>query len=543
MVLAVAVLAVGIPALQDYNVTWDEALGDFFYGERYLSYFTSFDADYLDFEASPYPADRTPDLSVSPFRDRPWEYYPLTSTLAAATSTVLSRWIGVLDVFDGFHAVSLLLIAGLLVPLLYDWTRRNFDTVAATAACLLLLTSPRLVAHALANIKDTPEMVFFAASLLLFARGWQDGSRTRIVAAGLIWGMALGTKANALFLPPVALLVVLSARTDEGLGRRLRAQWTTLALSLAGGLMIFIASWPYLWSHPIERLTLHLEYIGLRLFATRPESIASPIGSILLTTPVGFLALLAVGLAIGVPTAIRRREVRWILPLCWIGVVVGRLYLPNAVNFDGVRHFLEVFPAFAIVAGAGASWLVRTAGDRWQRNGRLVAIGLVAAAVTLGAAQTARTHPFQLAYWNTLAGGLDGARSSGQAQAGDYWGTSYRDGIAWLDRHAPQRSVLAVPLMQHTVELVGPSRLRGDIDLLDIARPEIPELRPATPALLDRLAAERPVYVMFTIRNDWTNELIDYCREALVPAAQWSLDGEPVLLIYRWPGPPSAQVR
>ena len=107
--MVLGLLAFGIPALDQYNVTWDEALGDLFFGERYLSFFSSLDPVYLDFRADPYPEDRRPDLRLSPFRDRPWEHYPVGATLGAASSTVLSRWLGWLDPYDGYHAVNLLL--------------------------------------------------------------------------------------------------------------------------------------------------------------------------------------------------------------------------------------------------------------------------------------------------------------------------------------------------------------------------------------------------------------------------------------------------
>ena len=80
--LLVALLwLVGFPALDQYNVTWDEALGDLFFGERYLSYFATLDSRYLDFDQNPYGPDHSPDLSGSPFRNRPWEYYPLSNML------------------------------------------------------------------------------------------------------------------------------------------------------------------------------------------------------------------------------------------------------------------------------------------------------------------------------------------------------------------------------------------------------------------------------------------------------------------------------
>ena len=48
-VLAAMALIAGVASLHQYNVTWDEALGDLFFGQRYFSFFTSFDRRYLDF--------------------------------------------------------------------------------------------------------------------------------------------------------------------------------------------------------------------------------------------------------------------------------------------------------------------------------------------------------------------------------------------------------------------------------------------------------------------------------------------------------------
>jgi hypothetical protein len=541
--LAALVLVLGFPALAHYGVTWDEALGDFFFGERYLSYFLSFDERYLDFGSDPYRPDRIPDLSVSPFRDRPWEYYPVANVLAAATSRVLAGRLGWLEAFDGFHAVNLFLAAALAAAL-YAFARRRFDATAGAVAVVLLFTSPHLVAHLLSNVKDVPEMVFFALALLAFAAAYERGSATGLVGAGAIWGLALGTKANALFLPPIVLATVLVAAAPPRWRGRRAALHGALAASGVAGLAVAFATWPYLWDAPLQRAREHLEYIGLRLFSTRPESVISPLRAIVLTTPLPLLALSVAGIALALRAA-HGRELRYVLPLTWVGVVLVRLHLPGAVNFDGVRHFLELFPALALLAGVAASRLsaaVRGGSAAGAVEGaggaalprRLVAAALIALLLAPGVAAVARLHPFELAYWNALAGGLDGARARGLAQAGDYWATSYRTGLAWLAAHAPQGTALAVPLAQHTVRLVAPLRLRADIGLLDLSRPEVPELRPGTFDILARLAGERPVYVMFALRDDWTNELIDDCRARLRPLVRWTVDGEDVLVIYRW---------
>jgi hypothetical protein len=550
--LAALVLVLGFPALSRYGVTWDEALGDFFFGERYLDYFLSFDQRYLDFAADPYPPEHRPDLSGSPFRNRPWEYYPVANVLAAATSRLLASRLGWLDPFDGFHAVNLFLGAALIASL-YVYVRRRFDAIAALTAAVLLFTSPRIVADLLSNLKDTPEMAFFALTLLAFAAAFERGSAPGVIASGLLWGLALGTKANALFLPAIVLItVVVSARPAPWRGRT-TALWASLAAFVIVGLATAFAWWPYLWGAPVERAREHLQYVGLRIFSTRPESVISPLQAIVYTTPLPFLGLSAAGAAIAArELASRARQPRFALPLAWTAVVLTRLHLPGAVNFDGVRHFLELFPALAILGGISASrlarWVLGEAADgepvadgaaipppaRSSAVRRGAAAALLALLLLPSVAAVARVHPFELAYWNAIAGGLDGARAKRLAQAGDYWVTSYRTGLEWVNANAERDAALAVPLAQHTVEIAAPVRLRPDVVLLDLVRPTSVEPRPEWRGMLAHLAQEMPVYVMFALRDDWTNELMRDCLTRLRPIQQWTVDGEPVLVIYRW---------
>ncbi len=405
--LAALVLVLGFPALSQYGVTWDEALGDFFFGERYLDFFLSFDQRYLDFAADPYPPGHRPDLSGSPFRNRPWEYYPVANVLAAATSRVLSGELGWLDPFDGFHAVNLFLGAALIASL-YVYVRRRFDSIAALVAAVLLFTSPRIVADLCSNLKDTPEMVFFALTLLAFAAAFDRGSALGVAASGVLWGLALGTKANALFLPAIVLVTVLIATRPPAWRGRSAALWTALASFVAVGLATAFVLWPYLWGAPFARVREHLQYVGLRIFSTRPESVISPLAAIVYTTPLPFLGLSIAGIAIAArEVASRRREARYVLPLAWIAVVLVRLHLPGAVNFDGVRHFLELFPPLAILGGVAASRLaawVRGAPAAATVTRRAASAVLVALLLAPSLAAIARVHPFELAYWNALAG-------------------------------------------------------------------------------------------------------------------------------------------
>lgn len=538
--LILGLLAFALPALDRYNVTWDEALGDLFFGQRYLSYFSSFDPVYLDFRADPYPEDRRPDLRLSAFRDRPWEHYPVGATLGAATSTVLSRWLGWLDPYDGYHAVNLLL-AALLIWVFFRFLAERFGLLAATAALGLLLSSPRVFVHLMANIKDFPLLVFYTLTVVAFFRAWEAGSTRGLLAAGALWGLALGTKANALFLPLVPLaMAVLGGLPDAWRGRRRRLLLTCLG---AGGLglVVMIAVWPYLWADPLGRLAENLRFVVLRKGTTRPESFAPVIQAILLTTPPAYLALFAAGLIPAVKLVRHRcREHRAaLLLLIWIAAVLARYLVPQAVNYDGVRHFLELFPAMAAIAGLGVAWLARRLVAMVRRaspsiSARSLRAAFLALMLTPGLWALLHSHPFQIAYWNIFAGGYAGARAANLPQACDYWGTSYRLGLRWLDENAPQGALVAVPVIEHAVRLVAPERLRDDLILLPITIPYSPEI-PADRLERTRQAARsRPLYVMFVERRDWMNELMRDCLERLEPEVEWQLEGEPVLAIYRY---------
>lgn len=540
LILVVVLWAVSFPQLDQYNVTWDEALGDLFFGQRYLSFFTSFDPDYLEFTADPYPADHRPDLGLSPFRSRPWEYYPVANTLAAATSWLFSSSLGWLDPFDGFHAVNLIL-ASIFLVVWAPFVARRSDLATAIAACILLFSHPRLFAHLLANIKDIPLMFVYTLTLVVFHRAWERGSVPGLFGAGVMWGLTLGCKANALFLPGIPLLLLLFAPVPEPWrGRRWRlAAWSCAAATT--GVVVMVAVWPYLWADPIGRILEHLRYIGFRGDITRPESLAPVAEAILLTTPLPLLIGTLFGVVVAVMRARRGDRFAWLL-LVWPPVVLGRYILPQAVNFDGVRHFLELFPAMTVLAALGWTTVIGKVFERLPnlRADRLRPL-LLALILTPSLAATVGSHPFQLAWWNPLIGGYAGARATDQPQAGDYWGTSYRLGLDWLNEHAPRDSLLAVPVIEHAVRLVASERLRRDIQLLPLVTPYSPVIAADRLDLTRRAAADRPLFVMFVDRRDWWNELMaeSLTRGELVQV--WELEDTPVLYVFRYHPPPGTE--
>ncbi len=500
VVLALVLVAAAAPHLRDYGATWDEALSDEFFGQRYAAFFTSFDAKYLDFAHGP---AMQPDFSMSPFRNFPQQYYPLANMLAYGTSRMLARW---LDPVDGFHAFNILLAAAFVI-VFFDWIRRRFSMVAAVTTIALLFTTPRIWYDLMVNVKDFPELVFFTLAAIAFYEAIERNAMRWYAVAGVLLGCALAAKPNALFLPFVPVAYLLATRKNET-ATRMRL----LAACLLGVAVMF-ALWPWLWSDPIGRLRENLDYLAGRAYATAPAATTSPLLMVLLTTQPLFLALVPFGLV----EAVRRKQ--WFL-LCWIGVIALRLVLPGSINFDGVRHFLELFPPIALVAALAL-----------ERLRPRVALAIALIAVVPGVAGIVRMHPFEDAYWNMFAGGLRGAASRHIPQWGEYWGTSYRQGIDWLNHNAPPHSAIAVPIAGQTVELVAPFRLRHDLELVRYE----PDLPPHDHERLQHLVARskrQPLFIMFITREEMANEVTRFAESQLQPVAEWSRDGVALMRIY-----------
>jgi len=72
-------------------------------------------------------------------------------------------------------------------------------------------------------------------------------------------------------------------------------------LPLFSGFLIFVALWPWLWSHPIERLIEYVNYYFASYFSTNvlfrgnieSPSLALPLRMIFITTPIVLFILVA----------------------------------------------------------------------------------------------------------------------------------------------------------------------------------------------------------------------------------------------------------
>jgi hypothetical protein len=526
-VVAVALVAGGVATLPRYGVTCDEAYGYLFFGERYLHYFLTHDRAYLDFQNADLPIHRRePNLFASIGRAHPQQFPPLADTLSGGTMELLGHRLGWMDPIDGFHVATILLV-GLLLAVLFEFAAPRIGPATALAGIALLASHPRFWADMHNNPKDVPELVFFGLTVMAAARWYARPRVGSALLTGVLGGAALAVKANAVFVPFVVILGLWpwqsGARGWRPVAQHLRRLWWHYALMLSTSILVFFAVWPWLHQNTLARFGKHVRAFASQMGrAPHPGWNPDPVLQVVATMPEPMLLLLAVGTAAALARVARGEGPPGTLRLllAWMVVPILRNSVPGAWNFDGIRHFYEFLPAAALVAAVGAATLVRLVSEKRRP---LVAFALAAlTALDIGEA-IVRYHPHETAYFNGLVGGLEGAARR-FPEATDYWGSSYRQGLSWLNRNAEPESALYVPVHPHIVELVSGHWLRHGLRLI-----ERPDYEPA-------LASGRPVYVMFVTRPEFYDEVAEECVRNRRPAYEIVVDGHPILQVYRLAG-------
>ena len=346
---------------------------------------------------------------------------------------------------------------GLTIALVGFFARRWYGDVAAVAAALAVAVNARLFGHAhQASIETVLNLVFTACVLLSADRlsrpalprdeaaASDDAStpptlRREAAVCGLLWGLVLLTKIQAVLIPlPLAGWLLWHRRTRA---------IEPLAIFGGVGLLTFLVGWPWLWDAPIDRM---LAYFGqgtdrivlhAYAFGTTYDDRDVPLAYVptmfALTTPLAALLLGGRGLWLS------RRHAPSQLVTATMGFVLVFFMVPAIVVYDGVRLFLVAFPLWAVLVGAGAA-------DVWHRLAarRRLRLWLAIAAVALPTLRLLTLFPCWLAGYTigtgpALAVGMEGS----------YWGDAVTPSLlAAADRDERDQVVLLTPTL-HVAQL------------------------------------------------------------------------------------------
>jgi hypothetical protein len=411
----------------DYGITWDENVQST-YGELVLDYFASGGADnrcneYLDL----------------------FYYGPLFESGAAAIYRAVGDW-----KYEIRHA-AIGVAALLTLVAVWRYGRLCGSASIPFFALLSLWTMPRFMGHAFNNSKDIPFACAFAWAMfgvgrLLAGRNWRWRD---VLLCGAGIGLALSMRVGALLLfglLAAGVMATLLLLRDERMAWRERAfdrGVKSLAI-VAVAWSIMVLGWPWAHAAPFTRPLAALAEMSSFTYRYTTYFAGELLPSdqlpryylpfyLTIVTPLAALLLAALGLAVSARRVmVGRHESRSIpvllVPL-WALVPLTYVVVARPNVYDGVRHFLFVLPAIALLSGLGAAWLL----ERCSGSRRLVAaIGLVVV-LSLPVRQMVLLHPYQSSYFNASVGGV---REAWRSYDTDYWASSYREAIRWVLRDA-----------------------------------------------------------------------------------------------------------
>jgi hypothetical protein len=291
------------------------------------------------------------------------------------------------------------------------------------------------------HTKDIPFAAAMMGATYFLLRAARDLPRPRlrdVVWFGILLGAALGMRVLGLLMVSYAglAMVVRVPQLRVGPMRDRLSVFAHSVIALAPafliGYVIMIAAWPWSALAPLNPLR------GLIDFGDFHYQIHTLLNGHVyemdkvprLYVPIYLLIKLPLLMLAGAATALllvfwpgrtargagdRRIETALLVFIAVFPVICE--VIDRGPAFTGLRHFLFVVPAFAVLAGIGFDWLVNefAARTRALAAGALMAI---AGVLIWNAAILVQLHPYQYLYYNPLVGGLEGAA---RLYVTDYW--------------------------------------------------------------------------------------------------------------------------
>lgn len=507
-----AFFILGLLTLPHYGTNWD-AINHLTRGQVYLRYILTGNKDYSGLQETLYATGNqyihqkywqdpkslflkvTPNESYAKSRsiyqnvNYDYNYFlekdgyghpPASDILSSFFNLVLYQKFHIINDIDSYRVYGVLLSA-ILVGIIYYWVSSKYGKLAGFVSSLTLSTYPLFWAESHFNTeKDIPETVFWGIFIYLFYKGVVNKNIKSLLCSGIILGLAIGTKFNALFLPVVVgpwflYFIVKNKWYKKPIEFVKNNKLYLLSLLTIPflGFIVFVFFWPYLWSDFFNKITEVVKFymeIGITTtFNPRylgPFNINTyPITWIIYTTYPFILLLSFFGVFKFIKEFKDDKTGFGLLVIMWLFVPIARVTMPGANTYGGVRQIMEFIPPLAILAGVGTKMIIDNVNkDKYEK---LISVLIIILFLPL-IIKLVKIHPYENAYFNSWIGGLKGAKEKNIPYWGNTFGGAYRSAVVWLNENAEKnaRVSYAFELMSNVPTLF----FRKDLDVSNTYR-------------------------------------------------------------------------
>lgn len=464
-VFFIGLYLVGLAVHDDFGVGWDED-NNARYGEVTLEY-ALYALGLTDGEVLKRSLAEDDDAARAFWDPRKGRFARTHGPLVEVALVALERALGVHDTRDRMFLrhISIWSIFFIGVVLFYLLCRGVLRSRGlALLGCALLVLSPRIFSHAFHNSMDIPFLTAYIASIYTLVRYLRRKDLLSALAHAVACAVMIDIRIAGMMVVVMTAGLLL---VELALAPRRAATLRRLALSYANHLILLcllvVLFWPVLWHAPLDGFLAAFDvsskdpwdwwelYLGEKVPGPQVPWHFTPVW-IAVTTPPLYLALFALGLG---RLAVGLRRGPLALYRSWRGVLVcgasmvaplAAVGLLGSTLFNGWRHMYFVYPGILITALWGLDWAWARCGTL-PRRPKLALRGALAVLLLASMVSTLsfmiRSHPQQLAYFNSLVGGVKGGKELFQL---GYWGPEYRAGLEHLLRQIQPTGRAAVYL-------------------------------------------------------------------------------------------------
>ncbi len=467
------------------------------------------------------------------------------------------------------HRIAIILLTAIGLAAVYLFVRGTHSRRAALFSVLSIIFIPRFFAHSKYVLMDEPVAIFWVLTLWFFWLGmknWKYG-----LLSGVMLGLALATKAQAVFIPVIIIVWLLVSYRDKVLDNVHRMaslkppkiMVTVLSLIIVTPI-VWVMSWPWLWHNTISRFvwwkSYYLSTIStgavpvyfLGTVVTHPSFLyIFSLAAATLPVPILLFACLGSYIAIkDTKTNKNRTSMLFLLsaltPLLILSV--------SQVAYNGVQQFMQSFLFIGILSGIGADSLLNSAKIPvlLRKKQNILTIMVAGLLIAPGFAAIWKGHTDT--YFNLMVGGTGGVYNSGLYET--VWsGEPYLEVVGWLNENAVENAKIYIPMAHNIFNTykygdIGQIKTRFNVTSVGLGQFSFEQdalLRDDIEIVSYYDVIERPEtmqdadYIVLMSRSGLfeseahINELTRECMDLSSPVHSVLADGAPVVKIYRTP--------
>jgi hypothetical protein len=416
---------------------------------------------------------------------------PIMSISPIFTFQLFYRTLDLLP-FDSAYNLSIVLWGVAGVAILYGFLSQAINARVALIASIFLALTPRYFGDIHNNMKDVPMAVMEAVNIWALWRLVTYRRMRDLTVAVLAFAIAFNVKVNSIFIPVIFAVWLLLQTIKHGNVHLSKHYFLFSVYFFLAPLAAFLL-WSLFFPNPLQTLlyipaffrdntqNIEVPYFGAWYCSAKNVPWHYPFVYLGITTPLPVLLSFMVGVGfslytivrrlfmvhsyqIGVHSSLRSDRSSWFVVkrpfpsalsmnhlamnyelstmlLLWFFIPLSRYLLPSMGVIDGIRHFEEVLFPLCAIAALGTFQIFSFA-----RRGlaKLVFYIALLFSVFFLLFTLYSYHPYQITYFNQLVGGARGAIGKFDL---DYWGTSQKEAVQWVNAHAPQNSKVHIVMM------------------------------------------------------------------------------------------------